>query len=158
MPPPLLFSLDDIDLNHIELGPDQVYTILPHRFEFSVLSGVCLIDRERHRLVAFADVRPDAWWIRGHIPQRTLLPGALMLEMAGQASGVGAKVLAGFDGFLGFGGVDECKFRETVVPPARLYLLIQGVDYRPRRIVSRTQGVIDGRIIFEATITGVPIR
>ncbi|HEX9785851.1 MAG TPA: hypothetical protein VGA56_24375, partial [Opitutaceae bacterium] len=62
------------------------------------------------------------------------------------------------DEFIGFGGVDDCKFREAVKPPARLYLLCRALDYRPRRILSATQGVIDGRLVFEATITGLTLR
>lgn len=158
MPPPLLFDLDDVDLGHVELTRGQIYDLLPHRREFMLLGGVCLLDRANRRLVAFADVNSGDWWVPGHIPERTLLPGALMLEMAGQASAIAARRLADLEGFMGFGGVDDCKFRETVVPPARLYLLCQGDEYRPRRIVSRTQGVLNGRLVFEAKITGVPIR
>jgi len=158
MPPPLLFSLDGLDVGRVELTRGQIYDLLPHRHEFMLLGGVCMMDRANKRLVAFADVGMDDWWVRGHIPQRTLLPGALILEMAGQASAIAARKLADLDGFMGFGGVDDCKFRETVVPPARLFLLCQGEEYRPRRIVSSTQGVMDGRIVFEAKIIGVPIR
>jgi hypothetical protein len=32
------------------------------------------------------------------------------------------------------------------------------VDYRSRRIISNTQGVRDGRLVFEAQITGLTIR
>lgn len=158
MPPPLLFSLDDVDLARVELTREQVYDILPQRYEFMLLSGVAMLDRENRRLVAFADVRSDDWWVRGHIPQRTVLSGALMLEMAGQASGIAANLVAGFSGFMGFGGVDGCKFREAVVPPARLYLLCQGHEFRPRRFVCKTQGIVDDRLVFEATVTGVPMR
>ena len=91
------------------------------------------------------------------MPNRPLLPGVLMLEMAAQACAVLAK-LRGCDTFIGFGGVDNCKFRETVVPPARLYIIGVGVDFRPRRIVSDTQGVMDGKLVFEARITGLTIR
>lgn len=158
MPPPLLFDLDLVERDRLSLTREQIYEILPHRYEFMVLSGVTMVDRQARHLLAYADLRADDWWVRGHIPERTLLPGALMLEMAGQASAVAAELFGVCDGFLGFGGVDRCKFREPVVPPARLYILVSGVDYRPRRIVSETQGVREGRLVFEARVTGVPVR
>ncbi|UCC30418.1 MAG: beta-hydroxyacyl-ACP dehydratase [Phycisphaerales bacterium] len=158
MPPPLLIDLQQVDLSRVLLTREQLYEQLPHRFEFMLLDGVCMLDREATRLVAYADIRPDDWWIRGHVPDRPLLPGVLMLEMAAQASAVAAKVLTGNEAFIGLGSVEDCKFRETVSPPARLYLLCVGDDYRTRRIVSRTQGVIDGRLIFEARITGLALR
>ena len=154
MPPPLLIELAEVDFNRVELTKHEIYRHLPHRHEFEVLDGVCFTDFERRRVIAFADVRPDAWWVRGHVPGRPLLPGVVMLEMAAQTCAVMAKLL-GNESFIAFGGVEECKFRETVVPPARLYILGVGRDYRPRRIVSDTQGMVDGKMIFEARITGL---
>lgn len=157
MPPPLLMDLQRLDLDRVCMTKDEIYKRLPHRFEFRLLDGVCMVDLEGQRIVAFADIREDDWWVRGHVPNRPLLPGVLMLEMAAHASAVLAK-LQGNDTFIGFGGVDDCKFRETVVPPARLYIIGVGVDYRPRRIVSDTQGVMDGKLVFEARITGLTLR
>jgi 3-hydroxyacyl-[acyl-carrier-protein] dehydratase len=68
-----------------------------------------------------------------------------------------AKLSGRYDAFIGFGGVDQCKFREAVFPPARLFLLAASLEQRPRRIVSAVQGVIDDRIIFEATLVGLII-
>jgi 3-hydroxymyristoyl/3-hydroxydecanoyl-(acyl carrier protein) dehydratase len=60
--------------------------------------------------------------------------------------------------FIGFGGVEGCKFREVVVPPARLYLLVAGIEHRSRRIKAACQGVVDGKLVFEATTSGMVIR
>lgn len=158
MPPPLLIDLDQVDLDQVLLTRDEIYKQLPHRHEFMLLDGVCHLDHDRKWLVAFADVRTDAWWVRGHVPGRPLLPGVLMLEMAAHASALAAKILVGQNAFIGFGGVEQCRFRETVVPPARIHVLCVGVEYRPRRVISRTQGVLDRRLIFEATITGLALR
>ena len=158
MPPPLLFDLDQIDTQRAIMTREQIYQCLPHRYEFEVLSGICMSNTQERQLVAYAEISEDDWWVRGHLPNRTLLPGALMLEMAGQASAVAAADLVPEGAFLGFGGVDACKFRETVVPPARLYILIQGTEFRPRRVISTAQGVCDGRLVFEASIIGVVVR
>jgi 3-hydroxyacyl-[acyl-carrier-protein] dehydratase len=155
MPPPLLADLDTIDLDDTCLTREQIYERLPHRFEFMLLDGICHIDEARKILVAYRDIKPDDWWFRGHVPGRPLLPGVLMLEMAAQVSAVMAKLLGGFDGFIAFGGIDKCKFREVVTAPARFYLISAGSDYRKRRIISDTQGVVNGRLIFEARITGM---
>lgn len=155
MPPPLLADLEAINLDETCLTREEIYERLPHRYEFELLDGVCHVDEAKKVIVAYRDVTADDWWIRGHVPGRPLFPGVLMLEMAAQLSAVMAKLLGGFDGFIAFGGVDQCKFRETVTPPARFYLISAGADYRKRRIVSNTQGVVDGRMIFEARITGM---
>lgn len=150
-------DLGSIDPDAVAMDRRQIYELLPHRHEFQVLSGVCCYDLTAQTIVTFVDVTPQDWWVPAHVEGRPLLPGVLMLEMAAQSSAVLAK-LAGSDEFLGFGGVENCKFRETVVPPSRLYLLCVGVEHRSRRIVSNTQGVRDGRLVFEAQITGLIIR
>lgn len=158
MPPPLLIDLTQVDLHRTFLTRQQIYERLPHAFEFQLLDGLCLLDRDRKLAVAYADIDSESWWVRGHIPGRPLLPGVLMLEMAAQSSAILAGALGGHDAFVGFGGIDRCKFRETVVPPARLYILCVSVEYRPRRVISDTQGVVDARLIFEARITGMTLR
>jgi 3-hydroxyacyl-[acyl-carrier-protein] dehydratase len=157
MPPPLLIDLDTVDVDRVLLTREEIYERLPHRFEFMLLDGICMLDQAAKRLVAYADLRTDDWWVRGHVPGRPLLPGVLMLEMAGQASAVAAALLTACEGFIGFGGVNDCKFREAVVPPARMHIICMAQDTRPRRVVSLTQGVIGGRVIFEAKIIGLAL-
>ena len=158
MPPPLLMDLTKVDLDKVCLNQKQIYEHLPHRHEFMLLGGVCHVDIKAHQIIAFRDIKPDDWWFRGHVPGRPLLPGVLMLEMAAQTSALLTKLAGGFDAFIAFGGVDDCKFREAVKAPSRLYLLCVGEDIRPRRIVSETQGVVDHQLIFEARITGLAMR
>jgi 3-hydroxyacyl-[acyl-carrier-protein] dehydratase len=157
MPPPLLFDVSPSDLESTVFTRRQIYLDLPQRFEFQLLDGVSMLDAGAKRMVAYADLPADAWWVRGHLPGRPLLPGVLMLEMAGQTSAVAARHVYHHADFLGFGGVDDCKFRESVVPPARMYILCTGQEYRGRRIISKTQGLVDGKLIFEATITGLTL-
>jgi 3-hydroxyacyl-[acyl-carrier-protein] dehydratase len=158
MPPPLLFDLGGIDTSKLELTKEEVYDILPHRHEFMLLDGMCYLDRERHRGVALVEITPDAWWARGHVPGMPLLPGVLMLEMAGQAMGLVAKLSGLMEGFIAFGGVQECKFRDSVVPPSRMYILTESSEVRSRRTTARAQGIADDRLIFEATISGMRYR
>ena len=158
MPPPLLIDLDRVDPAQVVLTKAQIYEYLPQCFEFQVLDGICMVDKERLEVAAYAEVRTDDWWVRGHLPGRPLLPGVVMLEMAGQVSAMAASLCGDVDGFVGFGGVRDCRFRESVAPPARLTLLCLGIQLKRRRIISKTQGIIDGRIVFEAEIIGVTMR
>jgi 3-hydroxyacyl-[acyl-carrier-protein] dehydratase len=152
-----LFDLDQYDLTQVVLTREQVYAVLPQRHEFMLLDGVILLDTRAERIIAYADVCRDAWWARGHIPARALLPGVLMIEMAAQAATYYTRALVGHAGFLAFTALDNCKFRGTVEPPCRLYLLGMGIDIRPRRSICAFQGLVDGKMVFEAQLTGIPI-
>jgi 3-hydroxyacyl-[acyl-carrier-protein] dehydratase len=155
MPPPLLIDIRQIDLDRVLYTREQIYARLPQAHEFAQLDGVCYLDLERGEGIAFRDLRSDEWWCRAHLPGNPIFPGVLQLESAAQVAAFFTKYLGGYEGFVAFGGVDKCKFREAVIPPARIYYLCKKVEDRPRRVVCETQGVVQGAIVFEAVITGL---
>jgi 3-hydroxyacyl-[acyl-carrier-protein] dehydratase len=157
MAPPLVVDLSKIDLGRVVMSIDEIRQYNPHRYEMEQLTGVIHLDAAAGRIVAFKDVRPDEFWVRGHIPGRPLLPGVLMIEAAAQMSSLYYKKVQQDPRFLGFGGVDGVKFRGQVVPGDRLLLLGRAVKIRSRRAVFDTQGVVGDRLVFEARITGMPI-
>ena len=77
MPPPLLFPLDDIDLDQVQVTREQIYQVLPHAHEFQLVDGVNYIDRQSRRIVAFHDVREDELCRLAvhHCPQQGRRPG-----------------------------------------------------------------------------------
>jgi 3-hydroxyacyl-[acyl-carrier-protein] dehydratase len=157
MAPPLLVDLSKIDLAQILIPIEEIRQVNPHRYEMEHLSGVIHLDPAVGQIVAFKEVRPDEFWVRGHIPGRPLLPGVVMIEAAAQMCSFYFKYVQKDSRFLGFGGVDAVKFRGQVVPGDRLILLGQAVELRNRRAVFDTQGVVGDRLVFEARITGMPI-
>ena len=157
MAPLLLVDLSKIDPGRVLMSIEEIRQFNPHRFEMEMLSGVLHLDTAAGEIVAFKDVRPDEFWVRGHIPGRPLMPGVLMIEAAAQMSSLYYKKVQQDPRFLGFGGVDGVKFRGQVVPGDRLLLLGKVVEIRNRRAVFDTQGVVGDRQVFEARITGLPI-
>ncbi len=157
MPPQPLLDLSQIDPNKIAVTHEAIYQVNPHRHEFALLDGFCHFDLEAMEMAAFVDIHEDAFWARGHIPGRPLFPGVLMIESAAQMVGYFTKVYAKLEGFLGFGAVDQVKFREPVTPGCRFLLLGKMTEIRRRRAAGNTQGFVDGRMVFEGKVTGVPM-
>jgi 3-hydroxyacyl-[acyl-carrier-protein] dehydratase len=88
-----------------------------------------------------------------------LMPGVLMCEAAAQLSSyfthrydlLQAKV-------IGFGGLEEVRFREPVVPGDRLVIAVEKIRVRPKAmIVCRFQGIVRDRIVVDGMIKGVPL-
>jgi 3-hydroxyacyl-[acyl-carrier-protein] dehydratase len=153
-------DLGQYDLSRLQFTRDQIYAILPHRHEVQQLDGIVHIDpvyAEGGLVIAVRDIRDDEWWVRGHIPGRPIFPGVLMIESAAQlaafATYQGMKL--GPDAFVGFGGIDRCKFRKSVEPGHTVYLLCLARELRTRRVKADLQGVVDGELVFEANITGM---
>ena len=58
------------------------------------------------------------------------------------------------EGFIGFGGATDIRFRQMVEPGKRLYLLSKKIWERHGRISSKVQGMVDGAMVFEADVVG----
>ena len=81
-------------------------------------------------------------------------PGVLMIECAAQLASFYAKKYVGWTGFMGFGGIEQCRFRAQVTPPSRMYILGERLWQRKNVICCKHQGVVDGNIVFDMTIVG----
>lgn len=157
MPPPALLDLATLDLSRSLVPLDEIRAANPQRHEFALLDGIVHEDRENLTIAGYHDVKPDAWWVRGHIPGRPLMPGVLMIETAAQLVSFIARRLFPDIAFFGFGGVDEVKFRGTVVPPARFLVVGRCLEAKRRRVIFSSQGFVDGTMVFEGVITGMAV-
>ncbi len=158
MASPLFLDLNSIDLSRVLVTKEQIYQRLPHRYEFMQLDGIVHIDVKEQLAVAVRHVREDEFWVKGHIPGRPLMPGVLMIETAAQmASYLSRELVPEEERFLGFGGIDQVKFRAAVSPPSTMYFLLKAIDVRRRRIVCDAQGVLNGQLAFEGRIIGMPV-
>jgi 3-hydroxyacyl-[acyl-carrier-protein] dehydratase len=129
------------------------------RFEMEQLTAIVHEDHGRGLCVGYKDVTRDEFWVRGHFPVMPLMPGVLMCEAAAQLSSyytqrhnlLDAKV-------IGFGGMEDVRFREPVVPGDRLVIAVERVRVRPKAmIVCRFQGIVRDNIVVDGTIKGVPL-
>jgi 3-hydroxyacyl-[acyl-carrier-protein] dehydratase len=129
------------------------------RFEMEQLTAIVHEDDSRGLCVGYKDVTHDEFWVRGHFPGVPLMPGVLMCEAAAQLSSYYTQKHNLLDAkVIGFGGLEEVRFREPVVPGDRLVIAVERVRVRPRAmIVCRFQGLVRDSIVVDGTIKGVPL-
>ncbi len=159
MPPRLLVDYKAFDFSKPLLDLDAIRTVLPQRYEMEQLTAVVHIDSEQGgRIVGYRDVRDDEFWVRGHLPERPLVPGVMLCEMAAQLAAVLEARLDTSTNwethFRGFAGLEGVKFRRSVVPGDRIVLLGQCGKFARRMSTVFTQGIVNGKLAFEATIHG----
>lgn len=157
MPPKYLFDIAGFDLNQVMFDQEGVRECNPQRGDMEHLNGIVYADGPAGRLIGWKDVMADEFWVAGHIPGRPLLPGVIMIEAGAQLASFYTRKYAGWKGFIGFGGVDDCKFRQSVTPGCRMYILGQKLWERHHRICCQIQGIVNGTIVFEAQITGTEL-
>jgi 3-hydroxyacyl-[acyl-carrier-protein] dehydratase len=155
MPPQFLFDIAGIDLTRVVFDQEQIRQANPQRGHMEMLNGIVYADAEKGRLIGYKDISPEAFWVEGHIPGRPLFPGVLMIEAGAQLASFYTRKFINWQGFIGFGGVEDCKFRASVEPGKRMYILGEKIWHRHGRVCCKVQGVVDGNLAFEASITGV---
>jgi 3-hydroxyacyl-[acyl-carrier-protein] dehydratase len=155
----LIIDPSEYDLDHVIADLDEIRRYNRQRFEMEQLTAIVFADKERLLCVGYKDLGPDEFWIRGHMPGFPLMPGVMMCEAAAQlASYFATKYdLLGCD-TVGFGGLEEVRFRDVVKPGDRLVVVVQQIKARRgAMIVCRFQGFVGETMVFEGKLKGVPI-
>jgi len=155
MPPQLLYDISGIDLSRMVCDQEEIRRFNPQRGDMEQLNGIVYAAPEQKQIIGYKDVRLDEFWVDGHIPGRPLLPGVLMIEAGAQLASFFNKRFYDWKGFIGFSGLDDVRFRTQVEPPCRLYIVGLKTWERHHLVNCKVQGLVNGTICFEATITGI---
>lgn len=160
MPPQPIYDLERFENAEPIFTIDDIRKVNPQRHAMEQLTGILYVDRDKHGIVGYKDVTDDEFWITGHMPGFPLMPGVILCECAAQLAGFYARkyniVQAG--DYLGFGGMNEVRFRYPVFPGDRLLLMAQTTLIKPRRRAEFDfQGFVKGRMVFSGAMIGVPI-
>ena len=154
-----ILDFSEYDLDHVIADITEIRKCNPQRHEMEQLTAIVFDDVERGICVGYKDVGPDEFWVRGHMPGMPLMPGVIMCEAAAQLCGyhVQRHGLMGAS-MLGFGGLGDVRFRDTVVPGDRLVIQAQKLQLRPGAMVrSRFQCFVRENLVCEGEIKGIPI-
>lgn len=152
-----LFDLGGIDLSARRADRKQIERWVPHRGQMALLDYIVWHSDDFRRGVALKHVRDDEFWVPGHFPAKAMLPGVLMIESGAQLATFLYNARFPEPRIAAFVRLEEATFRIPVVPGDDLYLLCQEVKFTPRRFSSDIQGMVDGKVVFDARITGMTV-
>lgn len=159
MPPPVLLDYTHIDFSRPIYDIEAIRRVNPQRNQMEHLTAVVWEDIAQHAVIGYKDITENEFWVPGHMPGFPLMPGVIMCEAAAQLAGFYAqkhKLLGG--DFVGFGGMDDIRFRGPVFPNSRLILLAKMKELKPRRLATFDfQGIVNDKIVFTGSMIGVPI-
>jgi 3-hydroxyacyl-[acyl-carrier-protein] dehydratase len=158
MPPAPLVDPSSIDTSRVLIDRDEIHRYNPQRFEMEQLTAIVLLDPEHKLIIGYKDVRADEFWVRGHMPDYPLLPGVLMCEAAAQLASYYCRASGVFQtGFVGFGGMEDVRFRGQVRPGDRLLLVCKGVRLHRRQSIFEVQAFVGSNMVFHGKIIGVQL-
>ena len=152
-----LADLAELDLSQDVVPDEEIRRLVPHEHEFKMLDGICHLDLERGLVIGYKQFGEDAWWVRGHVPGRPVMPGVLMIEGCAQATAILIKKREGWgeEKFIALGGVDKARFRDVVVPPVKMYFLSRVGTCGSRMFRYPAQAFVDTKMVMEMELLGV---
>ncbi|OAI49794.1 beta-hydroxyacyl-ACP dehydratase [Planctomycetaceae bacterium SCGC AG-212-F19] len=159
MPPPLILDPEQLDFTHVIADQEAIQRANPQRFEMVQLTAVIHIDPTQHLVIGYKDVRADEFWVPGHMPEYPLMPGVLMCEAAAQLCSYYIRATGLLQGdFIGFGGLENVRFRSQVRPGDRLVLIGKGTKVHRKQVTCHVQGFVGTRMVFHADVIGVGVN
>ncbi|MDB9422607.1 3-hydroxyacyl-ACP dehydratase FabZ [Microcystis aeruginosa] len=126
---------------------EEIRQLLPHRYPFALVDRI--IDYvPGQKAVGLKNVTINEPFFPGHIPNRPLMPGVLIVESMAQVGGVILTQLPGMKGkFFAFAGIDKTRFRRPVVPGDQLIMTVELLSFKMNKI-AKMQGEarVDGQL------------
>lgn len=158
MPAPTTIDFSELEFTKLVATKAQIYSRLMQAGRFALLDGVVRFSTDEHMSIGFKDIKADDWWCADHVPGRPLFPGVLMIETAAQ--------LGSWDhlmrhpeqkGFIGFGGLNDTRFRGQVEPGQRLVIVARENRVRSRMFFYGVEAYVGQTKVFETEVIGVVI-
>jgi 3-hydroxyacyl-[acyl-carrier-protein] dehydratase len=156
----LLIDLAEIDFSHIIADLDEIRRYNPQRFEMEQLTAIVFDDFDRKICAGYKDITENEFWVRGHMPGMPLMPGVLMCEAAAQMCSYYAHKhrLLGDCKVVGFGGMEEVRFRDPVRVGDRLVVVCKMLKVRAGSlIVCRFQAFVGQSMVADGKIKGIAL-
>lgn len=153
----LILDFSEYDVNHVIADQEEIRRYNLQRFEMEQLTAVVFADVDRGICAGYKDITDREFWVRGHMPSVPIMPGVMMCETAAQLSSYFAQKydLLGCN-VVGFGGLEEVRFRGTVVPGDRLVVVVERLKVRRNAmILCRFQGFVRETLVVEGKLMGI---
>ncbi len=155
----LLLDPSTLDHQNIVADIEEIRRCNPQRYEMEQLTAIIHEDLDQFLCAGYKDITREEFWVRGHMPGMPIMPGVLMCEAAAQLCCYYTQKLDLFGAkVVGFGGIEDVRFREPVVPGDRLVIVGKLVKIRRgAMVVSQFQGFVGDSLVVDGTIKGIAL-
>ena len=146
------------DRRYVIADQDAIRNVNPQRYAMEQLTAIVFMDPAQQLIAGYKDVGNDEFWVAGHMPGYPLFPGVLMCEAAAQLCSYYITTNNLMEGdYIGFGGLENVRFRSPVRPGDRLLLIGKSTRINRRQTIFNVQGFVGTTMVFHADIIGVSL-
>jgi 3-hydroxyacyl-[acyl-carrier-protein] dehydratase len=153
----LILDFSEYDLNQVVADTEEIRRYNPQRYEMEQLTAICHQDPVKAVCVGYKDLGPDEFWVRGHMPGMPLMPGVIMCEAAAQLASYYSHRFTLMEGVVGFGGLEDVRFRGVVRPGDRFVIVSRLLKLRRSIMTCEFQCFVNQNLVCEGILKGVAI-
>ena len=136
------------------LNARDIQKLIPHRWPILMVDRIVEYDPARSYIRGEKAVTSSEWFFQGHFPGLPVMPGVLQVEALAQTMAVYVAQQEGFGDRIGlFAGIENCRFKRTVLPGDRLTLEVTMEKLGKRFGRGRAVASVDGEVCCEAMIS-----
>ena len=153
----LILDFSEYDTNRVVADIEEIRRYNPQRFEIEQLTAICHEDREKNVCVGYKDLTANEFWVRGHMPGMPLMPGVIMCEAAAQLASYFSHKYDLMQGIIGFGGLQDVRFRGVVRPGDRFVIVSRLLKLRRSIMTCEFQCFVNQNLVCEGIVKGVAL-
>ena len=133
----------------------EILDTLPHRYPFILVDRVLSLNPNKN-IKALKNVTINEQFFTGHFPHHPVMPGVLIIEALAQTAGIlsfkSLDVLPDKNSLYYFVGIDNCRFKNPVLPGDTISLEVEIDRVRGGVWKYRSVARVEENICAEATI------
>ena len=153
----LILDFAEYDVNQVVADIEEIRRFNPQRYEMEQLTAICFEDAQRAICVGYKDLKHDEFWARGHMPGMPLMPGVIMCEAAAQLASYYTRRNGLMEGVVGFGGMEEVRFRGMVRPGDRFVIVSHLLKLRRSILTCEFQCFVNQNLVCGGIIKGISL-